>query len=122
MVDAERYLNRKHEGQVLAALPNDYERYAYCRTQAEKLRNEWMEGLQSSVASVLASDDARYVNMSRVHRIIRGKRYWFDSDVAKDMLADSREYNVWAQQYLSAWQSHQLNTIIRLLQAQQRSD
>lgn len=118
MTRGEEYLNEyKHPGDDLAALPNDFERYEYCRKEAIKLRNQWASGMRDRVASILDTADARYDNMSTAQRIAQAKVDWFTSLKAKNIYEGEVYWERWARFYLAAWQARSIQTIQRALEA-----
>jgi hypothetical protein len=86
------------------ALPDDYHRALYCRTQAEHYRHEWFAGRQQEIDHVRArayGGDARFGHMTEKQLELTGRLRWSGSAQAKRLGGLEERYSAWALMYLA---------------------
>lgn len=86
------------------ALPDDYHRALYCRTQAEHYRHQWFAGRQQEIDHVKAradGGDARFEYMTDKQLEVTGRLRWSASTQAKRLGGLEDRYSAWALMYLA---------------------
>ncbi len=86
------------------ALPDDYRRALYCRTQAEHYRHQWFDGRQQEIDRVKERayrGDARFEHMSDKQLELTGRLRWSGSTQAKRLGGLEERYSAWALMYLA---------------------
>ena len=109
---AEKHAEEPHDGDILAGLPNDLERYRYCWKQAVHWRNKWFEGQRARVSSALVTTVGRWGSLTEKERIAHAKVDWFTSLEAKDIGATEQYYLRWANSYLDRWNAQLLYRLV----------